>query len=215
MVLTKIMQTKLFFTILPYVLRAFGLSKETWHKAVQAAKEVQAEKDKTEGYYNSVHAWNVRIATDVKSNMKDSTFWVNCIRELSVLFTRWKGGMLLLCAFGFATFSCSCTVVHGDANKGTYTLATLGGDLTEMAQTPQGYTVSNMDNSKSFKEASSALKNYVWSGAFKSVASTAGKAWSGVEESKQVTARTDITQKGLTDRAGIEAAKVSTTNFAQ
>jgi hypothetical protein len=108
----------------------------------------------------------------------------------------------------------SCTVVHGDANKGTYTLATVGGDLNDMAQTSQGYTVASMDNSKSFKEASGAIKAYVWAGALKSVAGTAGKAWTKTTSAKEVTKRTGIKETGLTERtqiaADVEKAQIAT-----
>jgi hypothetical protein len=99
----------------------------------------------------------------------------------------------------------SCTVVHGNREKGSYLLATVGGDVSEMAQTPEGYTVATLDNSKSFKEVSGAVKSAVWAGALKSVASTAGKAWTKVAKSKEATSRVGITEKGLTDRAGIDA----------
>lgn len=108
----------------------------------------------------------------------------------------------------------ACTVVHGDRAKGTYTLATVGGDIAEMAQTSEGYTVATLDNSKSFKEASGAIKAYVWAGALKSVANTAGKAWTGVTKTKEATARTGLAEKGLTDRAGI-AAEVEKAKIGQ
>jgi hypothetical protein len=94
--------------------------------------------------------------------------------------------LILLCLF----FGTSCTVIHGNASEGTYTYASLGGDASDYAQTATGVTASKLDNSSSFREGNSTLRQAVWAGALKSVASTAGKAWSGVKKSEQVTART-------------------------
>ena len=46
--------------------------------------------------------------------------------------------LLCILLLGFLS---SCTVVHGDATKGTYALATVGGDLKDYAQTANGITL--------------------------------------------------------------------------
>lgn len=113
----------------------------------------------------------------------------------------------------------SCTVIHGDRNKGTYTLATVGGDVTEMAQTAEGYTAASLDNSKSFKEVAAAAKAQIWAGALKSVASTAGSTYQGITKAKEGTARIGLRETGLTDRARIagdvEKTRIASSPFAQ
>jgi hypothetical protein len=99
----------------------------------------------------------------------------------------------------------SCTVIHGDETRGTYTLASLGGDVSEMTQTSRGYAVARVDNSTSFRESASTLKNYIWAGALKSVANTAGSALKSVTKTKEATKVTGLQEAGLTDRAGIAA----------
>lgn len=110
---------------------------------------------------------------------------------MSETSTEWWSRMIVAGLLGLLVvhlFS-SCTVIHGNAQAGTYTLATLGGDVTGYAQTADGVTAEKMDNSTSFREGNSTLRQAVWAGAAKSVANGISKAWSGVAKSKEVTAR--------------------------
>jgi hypothetical protein len=109
--------------------------------------------------------------------------------------------LILVCLF----FGTSCTVIHGNASEGTYTYASLGGDASDYAQTATGVTASKLDNSTSFREGNSTLRQAVWAGALKSVASTASKAWSGVKKSEQVTARAVDANANATRQAAIAA----------
>jgi hypothetical protein len=119
-----------------------------------------------------------------------------------------KGGLKRVSGAGsalLALFFSSCTVIHGNREKGSYLYASVGGDASELAQTSEGVTVAAVDNSKSFKELSGAAKSAIWAGALRSVANTAGTALTKVSKSKEATSRVGLTEKGLTDRAGIAA----------
>ena len=59
----------------------------------------------------------------------------------------------------------SCTVIHGDATKGTYTFASLGGDAKGYAQTAAGVTAETLDNSTSFREGNKTLRQAIWASA--------------------------------------------------
>jgi hypothetical protein len=203
---------RLFISLIPTVLRAFGLTKATWEQAIAATGTVQreymracadAEAAGRECTYSRLKAWAEIMGKPILAQMSSSEFWLNLVRELALLTSKHKNGALLLA--GMLLFLPSCTVIHGDQTKGTYTMATLGGDLNEMSQTAQGYTVAKLDTSSSFRETSSALKNYVWAGAFKSVATTAGSAFKSVTKTKEATKTVGIQEKGLTERAGIAA----------
>ena len=52
--------------------------------------------------------------------------------------------------------------MHGNASKGTYLLATVGGDVKDYAQTAGGVTVASMDNSSSFRSASDTVRKLVY-----------------------------------------------------
>ncbi len=203
---------RLFISLIPTVLRAFGLTKATWEQAIAAIGTVQreylrayadAETAGRECTYSRIKAWAEIMGKPILAQMSSSEFWLNLVRELALLTAKHKNGALLL--VGMLLFLPSCTVITGNEQKGTYALATLGGDLSEMAQTSQGYTVAKLDTSSSFRETSSALKNYVWAGAFKSVAKTAGSAFKSVTRTKEATKTVSIQEKGLTERARIEA----------
>jgi predicted secreted protein len=212
------MKLRLFIALIPAILRAFGLTRETWDKAIDAVRQVQAEyltactdaeiagKPCT---YNRLSEWRERMGREILGQMSASEFWLNVVRELAVLVSRWKNGALVLVALLILP---ACTVIHGDQSKGTYTLATLGGDVSEMAQTPGGYTVAKVDNGTAFRETSSALKNYIWAGALKSVANTAGNTFKSVTRTKEATKTVGLQERGLTDRTGI-AAEVEQTKI--
>lgn len=125
--------------------------------------------------------------------MRSDLHWWTCMIE---------GGLIV-----FAMLFCctSCTVIHGNAQAGTYTLATVGGDVTGYAQTAEGVTAEKLDNSTSFREGNSTLRQAVWAGAAKSVANGLSKAWSGVAKSKEVTARAATAESAATERAAIAA----------
>lgn len=146
------------------------------------------------GYQKRVH-WDNVVGAQLRE-MGVTNAAINLVRELAVyLLSRSKGVMtaaLLLTALP------ACTVIQGNRQTGAYLLATVGGDVKGIAQTPEGYTAESLENSKSFSELSRAY-------ALKSVASTAGQTFRGVTKAKEATKGAGIAEKGLTDRAGIAA----------
>jgi hypothetical protein len=76
--------------------------------------------------------------------------------------------------------SSSCTVVRGDRNKGTYLLATVGGDVKQYAQTSEGAMAGEVNNSSSFQKAITAAQHYIWAQTMQNAISTAAKSYTKI-----------------------------------
>lgn len=83
-----------------------------------------------------------------------------------------------------AVATASCTVIHGDATKGTYTYASVGGDVEQYAQTPGGVTAGRIDNSKSFDRLNRTATNYLWANALENIVGSASNAWKSTQNAK-------------------------------
>lgn len=75
----------------------------------------------------------------------------------------------------------SCTVMHGNKQKGTYTYASVGGDTKGYAQTADGATAEAVTTSSAFQELNKTIRFGVGAAAFKSVASSALSTYSSVK----------------------------------
>ena len=89
-----------------------------------------------------------------------------------------------LTAILLTAFATSCTVVHGDQTKGTYTLATVGGDVKDYAQTAAGVTVASLDNSTSFRSASDTIRKMVYAQIAGGVLKNVSNSWRSVANTK-------------------------------
>ena len=78
----------------------------------------------------------------------------------------------------------ACTIVHTDANKGTSTLASLGGDMSDYAGTPNGATFTRMDNSSSFRELNKSIRFGLGVAAAANVAKSGLDAWKSTSNTK-------------------------------
>ena len=114
--------------------------------------------------------------------------------------------MRLLLCFLLLVSGChtSCTVISGNASKGTYSLATVGGDLKDYAQTAQGATVASVDNSTSFRHASDTVRRMVYATIAGSVLKNGIAGWQSVTNTK--------TGAEVTKQAATEATKQTTIN---
>lgn len=93
------------------------------------------------------------------------------------------------------SFLPACTVITGDAARGTYSYASLGGKTTGYAQTPNGVTAAGIDGTESFREINQTARGWIYADAAASVLSTGIAAWKA----------TDL----AATRAGTEAARIA------
>lgn len=98
----------------------------------------------------------------------------------------------------------SCTVIHGDAGKGTYTYASLGGNAKDYAQTSGGVTASSIDNSTSFQEGTKTIRNIVYAQVLGSVTKAGLTAW---QNTKNATTAAGV--QNAKTAAGVEEARIS------
>lgn len=99
----------------------------------------------------------------------------------------------------------ACTIVHTDANKGTSTLASLGGDMSDYAGTPNGATFTRMENSGSFRELNKSIRFGLGVAAAANVAKSGLDAWKSTANTKTAA---DVSKHAATQgtkQAAIEA----------
>lgn len=99
----------------------------------------------------------------------------------------------------------ACTVVHTDATKGTSTLASLGGDMSDYAGTPNGATFTRMDNSNSFREVNKSLRFGLGAAAAANVAKSGISAWQSTANTKTAADVSKHAATQTTKQAAIQA----------
>ena len=81
----------------------------------------------------------------------------------------------------------SCTVMNGNKQTGTYTYASLGGNIQGYAQTSEGATAQVIDNAESFRKATNIAHSIIWAKALGSIADSLSGAWKGANASDNAT----------------------------
>ena len=99
----------------------------------------------------------------------------------------------------------ACTIVHTDANKGTSTLASLGGDMSDYAGTPNGATFTRMDNSSSFRELNKSIRFGLGVAAAANVAKSGLDAWKSTSNTKTAADVSKNAASQATKQAAIQA----------
>ena len=92
----------------------------------------------------------------------------------------------------------SCTVAHGDATKGTYFYATVGGDAKKLEQTATGITAGSLDTSNSFREINKTGRAVITAAAATAAARDMAGSWKSVTNTRTKT-------EAATKQAGIGA----------
>jgi len=103
-----------------------------------------------------------------------------------------------------AASQCACTVIHGDATKGTYTFAGLGSDAKEYTQSASGVTAGSIDNSTSFRDVTKTVRWGLVAAATQGIASDLAGAYKSVTAAKEATKAA-----GIRSAADVEKAKIA------
>ena len=110
---------------------------------------------------------------------------------------------------------CSCTVYHGDKNKGTYTGVALGTDLKGYAQTSEGVKVDEANQVEAFKHAATAAGTAFAAKIAGDVARALSSDATKVSLGDQGVTKHSITQKEATKQLRVtEATKVKALEVA-
>jgi len=100
----------------------------------------------------------------------------------------------------------SCSVMHGDATKGTYLAVGMGTDFKGIAQTPGGYTAEEINNSTSFREANKSVRTVIWASAAKDIANSLSGAWQSTQNAKTAADVSKAATAADVEKAAIEAS---------
>ena len=109
----------------------------------------------------------------------------------------------------------SCTVMTGNKQTGTYTYASLGGNVQGYAQTSEGATAQAIDNAESFRKATNIAHSIIWAKAFGSVADSISGALTKTNASDNATqlgiqkSADAVKIKGIEAEAATEALKLT------
>lgn len=174
----------LFMQLVPAILRMFGLTRQHWQDAQRVTEEIRVQYEAGElDPEERKKVWWDRVGNALyKAARNNADFIVNLIRELAVLAAKKRSGALAIA--GALLLLPSCTVIHGNQSAGTYTYASLGGDAREYAQTPGGVTAAGLDNSTSFRDASSTVRRVVYAQVAGSVVKAGLNAWKATDNAK-------------------------------
>lgn len=99
----------------------------------------------------------------------------------------------------------ACTIAHGDASKGTYTYATVGGDAKGLAQTASGITAESLDTSTAFREINKTGRFAIGAAAASGIASDLAGSWKSVTNAKTSASASKAAASEATKQAGITA----------
>lgn len=99
----------------------------------------------------------------------------------------------------------NCTVMHGDASKGTYLLAAVGSDIKGYAQTATGATTEVIQNSPAFQELNKSVRFGLGAAALTNISSSGFGAWKSVNATKAKTSIANTAAKESTKQAQIGA----------
>jgi len=100
----------------------------------------------------------------------------------------------------------SCSVMHGDATKGTYLAVGMGTNFRGIAQTPAGYTAEEIDNATSFREANKSVRTVIWASAAKDIANSLSGAWQSTQNAKTAADVSKAATAAEVEKAAIEAS---------
>jgi len=98
-----------------------------------------------------------------------------------------------------------CTVAHGNADKGTYLYASVGGDAKGLAQTPSGVTAEEMTTSGAFREINKTARFAVGASATVGIAKDLAGSWQSVTNTKTTADTSQKAAAEVTKQAGIAA----------
>lgn len=108
--------------------------------------------------------------------------------------------MKLISIAFLASLLASCTVISGNKQTGTYTMASLGGNLDGYAQTSEGAAVQRIDNAESFRKATNIAHSIIWAKALGAITDSISGAL------KSTNASDNATQLGIQKSA--DAVKI-------
>ena len=100
----------------------------------------------------------------------------------------------------------ACTSIQGNAQLGTYSYVSLGGNATNYAQTPGGVTAEAINNADSFREVSSTIRSAVYTSAAAAVAKNLSNNWAGVKNTETAATVSNAAGSEATSQAAIKAA---------
>jgi hypothetical protein len=122
-------------------------------------------------------------------------------------------GLLWVALVILSCFMSSCTVVHGNREKGTYTYATMGGDTKGLAQTSEGVTAESVTTSESFKSASDAIRKVIYAQVAGSVIKAGVAGYREITNAKTAAGTAKVQATEATKQSAIQAQ--STTEQAR
>lgn len=93
----------------------------------------------------------------------------------------------------------SCTVISGDASTGKYSYASVGGNVTNYAQTSSGVTAAAIDNASGFRELNKSARFGIGAAAVVGIAKDLSASYTATTNAK--------TAAGVNKAAGAEATK--------
>lgn len=99
----------------------------------------------------------------------------------------------------------SCTVISGKGSSGSYTYATLGGDVSGYTQSASGITAEAVTTSASFREINKSARFGLGAAAVASVAKDLSSAWSTTSASKDTLGASQAANQAATNQARIAA----------
>jgi len=99
----------------------------------------------------------------------------------------------------------ACTVVQGDVTKGTYKLATVGGDLRGYAQSASGVTAETVDNSTSFREGNKTIRFGIGAAVASGIAKDLAGAFTNTRNAKTAAEVSKASGSEATKQAAIAA----------
>lgn len=110
----------------------------------------------------------------------------------------------------------ACTVMQGNEQLGTYSYASLGGQIQGYAQTSRGATAQSIDNAESFRKATNIAHSIIWAKALGSITDSLSGAWSSNNASDNATtlglqkSADAVKIKGIEAKAATEALEITT-----
>lgn len=99
----------------------------------------------------------------------------------------------------------SCTVISGKGSSGSYTYATLGGDVSGYTQSASGITAESVTTSSSFRELNKSARFGLGAAAVASVAKDLSSAWSSSGASGDALSASQSANQAATAQAKIAA----------
>jgi len=117
-----------------------------------------------------------------------------------------KAMVRITTASGAALMLSACSVMHGDASKGTYLAMGMGTNFKGIAQTAAGYTAEEIDNATSFREATKTVRTALWAAAAKDIASSLSGAYQSTQNAKTAADVSKSATAAEVEKAAIEAS---------